>query len=221
MPEKRRIPFTALDRPEETIEAVRDFMIAIKGPLTTPIGEGIRSLNVALRQNLTSTHASGLSVTTKERHPRMKHPELTDVVIFRENIEDVYSGIEWAKGSREAGLLIGFLKNTLNTTIRPDSGIGIKPISEFGSKRIVRKALNYAISNQRKSVTIVHKGNIMKFTEGAFKTWAYEVAVGEFRDQVVLEDEIAGHEASGRKDYHQRQDRGQYVSADFAQARGI
>lgn len=178
--------------PDETLEAVKDFIIAIKGPLTTPVGGGIRSLNVALRQKL-DLYACIRPVRFYKGTPSpMKHPELTDMIIFRENIEDVYSGIEWEKGSQEACLLIDFLNNTLNKQIRADSGIGIKPISEFGSKRIVRKALNYAVTNQRKNVTFVHKGNIMKYTEGAFKTWAYEVASSEFGKHSVLESELSG-----------------------------
>lgn len=178
--------------PEETLQAVKDFIVAIKGPLTTPIGGGIRSLNVALRQEL-DLYACIRPVKYFSGTPSpMKRPELADMIIFRENTEDVYSGIEWAKGTPEAKQVIDFLKNTMKKKVRDDSGIGIKPISEFGSKRIARKALRYAVDNNSKSVTIVHKGNIMKYTEGAFKNWAYEVAVQEFRDHVVLESEITG-----------------------------
>lgn len=176
--------------PDETLEAVKEFIVAIKGPLTTPVGGGIRSLNVALRQ-LLDLYACIRPVKYYQGTPSpMKDSSRTDMVIFRENTEDVYSGIEWPNTSDEAKKLIAFIKNDLGKTIREGSGIGIKPISEFGSKRIARKAIQYAIDNKRKSVTIVHKGNIMKFTEGAFKTWAYEVATTEFRDKIVLESEL-------------------------------
>ncbi len=185
--------------PEETLEAVKEYIVAIKGPLTTPVGGGIRSLNVALRQEL-DLYACIRPVEYFPGTPSpMKKPESVDMIIFRENTEDVYSGIEWAKDSEEAKKIIEFLKTSMNKSIRADSGIGIKPISEFGSKRIMRKAMEYAVANGRKSVTIVHKGNIMKFTEGAFKTWAYEVAVKEFRNNVVLESEMAeGKSAAGK-----------------------
>lgn len=176
--------------PEETLEAVKEFVVAIKGPLTTPVGGGIRSLNVALRQEL-DLYACIRPVKYYQGTPTpMKRPELVDMIIFRENTEDVYSGIEWAKGTPEVNQVIDFLQNTMKKKIRSDSGIGIKPVSETGSKRIARKALQYAVDNNSKSLTIVHKGNIMKYTEGAFKTWAYEVATSEFRDKVVLESEI-------------------------------
>ncbi len=184
--------------PDETLEAIKEYIVAIKGPLTTPVGGGFRSLNVTLRQ-LLDLYACIRPVKFYKGTPSpVKNPDDVDMIIFRENTEDVYSGIEWQEGSKEAGLVIDFLRNTMKKDIRKDSGIGIKPVSEFGSKRIARKALDYAVKNKRKSVTIVHKGNIMKYTEGAFKNWAYEVATGEFRDKVILESEITGPEISGK-----------------------
>jgi isocitrate dehydrogenase len=175
--------------PNDTIEAVKAYHIAIKGPLTTPVGGGIRSLNVTLRQVL-DLYACVRPVRYFDGTPSpVKRPDLMDVVIFRENTEDVYAGIEWAKGTPQAAKLIEFLEKEMGKRIRPDSGIGIKPMSEFGSKRLVRMAIQYAIKNKRKTVTLVHKGNIMKFTEGAFRDWGYEVATTEFRDQVVTEEE--------------------------------
>lgn len=173
--------------PQETLDVINEYLIAIKGPLTTPIGGGIRSLNVALRQVL-DLFVCLRPVRYFDGVPSpVKRPEDTDMVIFRENTEDIYAGIEYAKGSDEAKKLIEFLQNEFNVQkIRfPEtSGIGIKPISEEGTKRLVRAALNYAIKEGRKSLTLVHKGNIMKFTEGAFKTWGYEVAEQEFADKV-------------------------------------
>lgn len=173
--------------PQETLDVINEYLIAIKGPLTTPIGGGIRSLNVALRQVL-DLFVCLRPVRYFEGVPSpVKRPEDTDMVIFRENTEDIYAGIEYAKGSDQAKKLIDFLQNEFGVTnIRfPEtSGIGIKPISEEGTKRLVRSALNYAIKEGRKSLTLVHKGNIMKFTEGAFKTWGYEVAEQEFADKV-------------------------------------
>ncbi|MCL4812156.1 MAG: isocitrate dehydrogenase (NADP(+)) [Vicinamibacteraceae bacterium] len=178
--------------PNDTLEAVKFYRIAIKGPLTTPVGGGIRSLNVTLRQVL-DLYACVRPVRYFEGTPApVKHPELMDVIIFRENTEDVYAGIEYAKGTPHAEKLIAFLEKELGKRIRPDSGVGIKPMSEFGSKRLVRMAIKYALANHRKSVTLVHKGNIMKFTEGAFRDWGYEVATTEFRDAVVTEEEIWG-----------------------------
>jgi isocitrate dehydrogenase len=178
--------------PNDTIEAVKQYRIAIKGPLTTPVGGGIRSLNVALRQVL-DLYACVRPVRYFTNTPApVKHPEQMNVIIFRENTEDVYAGIEWARGTPQALKLIEFLEREMGKRIRPDSGIGIKPISEFGSKRLVRMALRHAISFGRKSVTLVHKGNIMKFTEGAFRDWGYEVATQEFRDQIVTEEETSG-----------------------------
>jgi isocitrate dehydrogenase len=176
--------------PNDTIEAVKHYRIAIKGPLTTPVGGGIRSLNVTLRQVL-DLYACVRPVRYFTGTPApVKHPENMNVVIFRENTEDVYAGIEWARGTPQAQKIIEFLEREMGKRVRPDSGIGIKPISEFGSKRLVRMAIRHAISFGRKSVTLVHKGNIMKFTEGAFRDWGYEVATREFRDHVVTEEEV-------------------------------
>ena len=176
--------------PDDTLKAISEFRVAIKGPLTTPVGGGIRSLNVGLRQKL-DLYACVRPVRWFTGVPApVKEPNKLDVVIFRENTEDVYSGIEVRSGSDEAGKLIGFLKQTLNKDVRPDSGIGIKPISIFGTERLVRRAIQYAIDQKRSSVTLVHKGNIMKFTEGAFKDWGFELAKREFRDQIVTEDEL-------------------------------
>ncbi|WP_019242885.1 MULTISPECIES: NADP-dependent isocitrate dehydrogenase [Bacillus] len=173
--------------PQETLDVINEYLIAIKGPLTTPIGGGIRSLNVALRQQL-DLFVCLRPVRYFEGVPSpVKRPEDTDMVIFRENTEDIYAGIEYAKGSDEAKKIIEFLQNEfgVNKIRFPEtSGIGIKPISEEGTKRLVRAAINYAIKEGRKSVTLVHKGNIMKFTEGAFKNWGYEVAETEFADKV-------------------------------------
>jgi isocitrate dehydrogenase len=173
--------------PEATLDAIREYKIAIKGPLTTPIGGGIRSLNVALRQKL-DLFTCLRPVRYFDGVPSpVKRPEDTDMVIFRENTEDIYAGIEWAKGSDDVKKVIDFLQNEMGVTnIRfPEtSGIGVKPVSEEGTKRIVRAAIDYAIKEGRKSVTLVHKGNIMKFTEGAFKNWGYELADTEFKDQV-------------------------------------
>ena len=175
--------------PQETIDAVKTYRVAIKGPLTTPVGGGIRSLNVTLRQVL-DLYACVRPVRYIDGTPApVRHPERMNVVIFRENTEDVYAGIEWARGTPEAAKVIDFLRETMGRTIRPDSGIGIKPISETCTKRLVRKAIRYAQANGRKTVTFVHKGNIMKFTEGAFRDWGYELAIEEFRDDVVTEEE--------------------------------
>jgi isocitrate dehydrogenase len=185
--------------PNDTLEAVRSYKVAIKGPLTTPVGGGIRSLNVTLRQVL-DLYSCVRPVRYFQGMPSpVKRPELMDVVIFRENTEDVYAGIEWARGTPQAERIIEFLASEMGKRIRPDSGIGIKPMSEFGSKRLMRMAVQYAIDNKRKSVTLVHKGNIMKFTEGAFRDWGYEVAKAEFRDKVVTEDEVtAGASREGK-----------------------
>lgn len=179
--------------PDETINAIRDLHIAIKGPLTTPVGGGIRSLNVALRQTL-DLYGCVRPVRYYQGVPSpVKHPEQLNVVIFRENTEDVYIGIEWQQGTPEAKKLIDFLNNTMlagsKKRIREDSGVGIKPISITGTKRLVRMAIQHAVKNNRRSVTLVHKGNIQKFTEGAFREWGYEVARDEFRDLVVTERE--------------------------------
>jgi isocitrate dehydrogenase len=175
--------------PEDTLEAIRHYRVAIKGPLTTPVGGGIRSLNVTLRQVL-DLYACVRPVRYFKGVPSpVKEPQKVDMIIFRENIEDVYAGIEWPAGSESANKVIDFIGG-LGKTIRPGSGIGIKPISAFGSKRLVKKALRYAVDFQRESVTLVHKGNIMKFTEGAFKDWGYEMAHESFGDLTVTEQEI-------------------------------
>jgi len=169
--------------PQETMDAIREMRIAIKGPLTTPVGGGIRSLNVALRQDL-DLYVCLRPVRYFEGTPSpLRNPEKTDMVIFRENSEDIYAGIEWAEGSAEARRIIDFLQSEMGVTkIRfpQSSGIGIKPVSREGTRRLVRKAIQYAVENNRASVTLVHKGNIMKFTEGAFKNWGYELAKEEF-----------------------------------------
>ncbi|WP_151735489.1 NADP-dependent isocitrate dehydrogenase [Paenibacillus tengchongensis] len=173
--------------PNDTLEAIREYIVAIKGPLTTPIGGGIRSLNVALRQEL-DLYVCLRPVRHFDGVPSpVKHPELVDMVIFRENTEDIYAGIEYKEGSEEVKKVIEFLQKEMGVNkIRfPEtSGIGIKPVSSEGSKRLVRAAVEYAVKHGRKSVTLVHKGNIMKFTEGAFKNWGYEVAEQEFGDKV-------------------------------------
>jgi isocitrate dehydrogenase len=176
--------------PQETVDAIREYSVAIKGPLTTPIGGGIRSLNVALRQ-LLDLFACVRPVKYYQGTPSpMKRPQDLDIVIFRENTEDVYAGIEFKSGSKEAEALIKYINTKFDKNIRKLSGIGIKPISEFGSRRLVKKAIEFAITNKRKSVTLVHKGNIMKFTEGSFKEWGYKVAKEEFSNFVVTEDEL-------------------------------
>ncbi|MBI4445472.1 MAG: isocitrate dehydrogenase (NADP(+)) [Acidobacteria bacterium] len=176
--------------PKETTEAISEFRVAIKGPLTTPIGGGIRSLNVALRQIL-DLYACVRPVRYIAGVPSpVKEPHKVNMVIFRENTEDVYAGIEWQSGTPEADQLIDFINTRLNKNIRKGSGIGIKPISAFGTKRLVSKAIQYAIEHGRKRVTLVHKGNIQKFTEGAFRDWGYELAKEKFADSVIDENEI-------------------------------
>jgi len=176
--------------PEETIETIREYKIGIKGPLTTPVGEGIRSINVLLRQKL-DLYACIRPVKYVSGTPSpLKHPEKVDMVVFRENTEDLYAGIEWKEGTKEALRLRTFLEREMGSRIREDSGIGIKPISRFGTKRLVRMAIQYALTHGRKSVTLVHKGNIMKFTEGAFRDWGYEVAREEFGEKVLIESEL-------------------------------
>ncbi|HEY5727814.1 MAG TPA: isocitrate/isopropylmalate family dehydrogenase, partial [Acidimicrobiia bacterium] len=171
--------------PEETVEAFRSHLVGIKGPLTTPIGGGIRSLNVALRQIL-DLYVCLRPVRWYQGVPSpVKQPELVDMVIFRENTEDVYAGKELEAGSEGARELLEFLDHTYGWNLRPDSGLGIKLVSETGSKRLVRAALQYALANGRRSVTLVHKGNIMKYTEGAFRSWGYEVVEDEFADVAV------------------------------------
>ncbi len=178
--------------PKETEEAFRSHLVGIKGPLTTPVGGGIRSLNVALRQRL-DLYVCLRPVRYFPGVPSpLKHPEAVDMVVFRENTEDVYAGYEVKEGSQEARTLAAFLSKTYGWPIREDSGIGIKPVSRFGSERLVRAALHYAISHGRKSVTLVHKGNIQKFTEGAFREWGYELAKREFPDAVFFQSEPLG-----------------------------
>jgi isocitrate dehydrogenase len=179
--------------PDDSVNAARDLRVSIKGPLTTPVGGGIRSLNVALRQIL-DLYACVRPVKYYQGVPSpVKHPDKLDVVIFRENTEDVYAGIEFKEGTPESKKLIDFLNNEMlksgKKKVREDSGVGIKPISITGTKRLVRKAIQHALENGRKSVTLVHKGNIQKFTEGAFREWGYEVATEEFRKQTVTERE--------------------------------
>ena len=178
--------------PEATVEAFRDGLIGIKGPLTTPVGGGIRSLNVALRQVL-DLYVCLRPVRWFAGVPSpVKHPEKVDMVIFRENTEDIYAGLEVEEGTEEARRLIELLHKEFGWEIRPDSGVGIKPISVTGSKRLVRAALDYAVKHGRRSVTLVHKGNIQKFTEGAFRNWGYEVTREEFADVAVTWDDCGG-----------------------------
>ena len=187
--------------PEETLQAIEECKVSIKGPLTTPVGKGIRSLNVQLRQKLDLyvclrpvRHFAGVPSPVKE-------PEKTDMVVFRENTEDIYAGIEWASGTPEARKVIEFLQREMGVSkIRfPEtSGIGIKPVSKDGSERLIRAAIRYAIDNKRRSVTLVHKGNIMKFTEGAFKDWGYELAKREFPEKVVSWEECGGVAPDGK-----------------------
>ncbi len=176
--------------PQDTIDEIRNYVVAIKGPLTTPVGTGFRSLNVTLRQEL-DLYSCIRPVRWVVGVPApVLHPEKVDVVIFRENTEDVYAGLEWEEGSKEAELLRRFLQERLNAYIPEDAGIGLKYLSETGTRRIMRKALDYAIKNGRKSVTIVHKGNIMKYTEGQFRQWCYDLAEQEFGQFVIRESEL-------------------------------
>ncbi len=176
--------------PEDTFNAIRDNIVALKGPLTTPVGGGFRSLNVTLRQVL-ELYACVRPVTYFEGVPSpVKHPEKMNVIIFRENTEDVYAGIEWQQGTDDVKKVIDWLNTTFSLKIRADSGIGIKPISITGTERLVKKAINYAIDKKRSSVTLVHKGNIMKFTEGAFRDWGYKLAAREFSNETISEDDL-------------------------------
>lgn len=178
--------------PEETLDAIREFRVALKGPLTTPVSGGFRSLNVAIRQEL-DLYACVRPVYYLEGiSSPMKHPEKMDMVVFRENTEDLYSGIEWERGSEGAKKVRNFLNGEMGTNIPEDAGIGIKPISERASKRLVRKAIDYALEHKDRYqyVTLVHKGNIMKFTEGAFRDWGYEVANDEYGDEVITENTL-------------------------------
>jgi isocitrate dehydrogenase len=174
--------------PQRTVEAIGDLKVAIKGPLTTPVGGGFRSINVTLRQVL-DLYACIRPVRYLTGVPSpVKHPERVDMVVFRENTEDVYAGIEWAAGSAEAGQLIEFLNHSLGRQIDPHSAIGIKPMTAFCSQRLIRRALDHALARGKSSVTLVHKGNIQKFTEGAFRDWGYELAAKEYAGRVVSED---------------------------------
>jgi isocitrate dehydrogenase len=176
--------------PQATLDAIREHVVAIKGPLTTPVGEGIRSLNVTLRQVL-DLYACVRPVRYYQGVVSpVKNPEKVDMIVFRENTEDVYAGIEWQAGSPEAEKIVNFIRTEMKKEIRSQSGIGIKPISAFCTKRLVRKAIQYAIDHDKPSVTLVHKGNIMKFTEGAFRNWGYELAREEFADVTVSEQEL-------------------------------
>ncbi|MCG6911742.1 MAG: isocitrate dehydrogenase (NADP(+)) [Deltaproteobacteria bacterium] len=176
--------------PEETLDSIREHVVAIKGPLTTPVGEGIRSVNVAIRQQL-DLFACVRPVNYIDPVPSpLKHPEKVDMVIFRENTEDLYAGIEWQAGSEEAGKVSKFLSEEMATVLPPDAGIGIKPISAAKTKRLVASAIAYALENRKSSVTLMHKGNIMKFTEGAFRNWGYEVAAERFGDKVITEESV-------------------------------
>ncbi len=176
--------------PQETFDAIKKYVVALKGPLTTPIGGGFRSLNVTLRQVLNLYACVRPVRWFKGVGSPVVHPEKLNVIIFRENTEDVYAGIEWRKGSKEVKKVINWLNKNMKTSIRADSGIGIKPISVTGTKRLVRKAIKHAIAKKLPSVTLVHKGNIMKYTEGAFRDWGYQVAISEFRNKIVTEDEL-------------------------------
>ena len=176
--------------PAETVETIRAHRVAIKGPLTTPVGGGFRSLNVTLRQRM-DLFACVRPVRYFQGVPSpVKRPQDFDLVIFRENVEDIYAGIEWPAGSAEAAQLRAFLAERLGVSVREDAGLGIKPISRFGTRRLVRQAIRYALEHRRPSVTLVHKGNIMKYTEGAFRDWGYELATTEFRDRVVTWEEV-------------------------------
>ena len=185
--------------PEETFEALREFRVGIKGPLTTPVGGGIRSLNVTLRQVLDLYSCIRPVRWIKGVPSPMKEPEKLDVIIFRENTEDVYAGIEWASGTPEAEKVRSFLVDELGANIREKSGIGIKPISPFGTKRHVAAAIRYGLKRDRRAATLIHKGNIMKFTEGAFRDWGYEVAADEFPDTTIAESAVwDGADPSGK-----------------------
>ncbi|HEY3442740.1 MAG TPA: isocitrate dehydrogenase (NADP(+)) [Paludibaculum sp.] len=184
--------------PQDTLDAITQFHIAIKGPLTTPVGGGIRSLNVSLRQIL-DLYVCQRPVKYYAGVPSpMKRPDKLDVVIFRENTEDVYAGIEYREGTPEAKKVIEFLTKEMGAKIRLDSGIGIKPMSITGSKRLIRQAIKFALANGRRSVTLVHKGNIMKFTEGAFRDWGYELVKEEFADVCIAESDVQGEVPAGK-----------------------
>ena len=175
--------------PESTIETFKEYLVGIKGPLTTPVGGGFRSLNVTIRQTLDLYVCLRPVRWFKGVPSPVRHPELVDMVVFRENTEDVYAGLELEEGSAEVKKLIDFCKKEFGWNIRPDSGVGIKPISVTCSRRLIRAAINYALKNKRKSVTLVHKGNIQKFTEGAFRKWGYELVKSEFPESCVTWEE--------------------------------
>jgi isocitrate dehydrogenase len=188
--------------PDETLDKIRKYKVAIKGPLTTPVGGGIRSINVTLRQAL-KLYACVRPVRYIKGMPSpVKNPEKVDIVIYRENMEDVYSGIEWKQGSEEAKKVIDFLNSEMKQKLGFDAGIGIKPISISNTNNLVRSAIKYAIQNKRKNITLVHKGNIMKFTEGAFRDWGYTLAKNEFADIIITEDELfdkySGNQPEGK-----------------------
>jgi isocitrate dehydrogenase len=183
--------------PKDTLKAIKHYLVALKGPLTTPVGGGFRSLNVTLRQEL-NLYACVRPVRYFRGIPSpVKEPEKMNIVIFRENTEDVYAGIEWERGSKEAKRVIEFLDKKMHHKVRADSGIGIKPMSRTGSQRLIRKAIQYALDQGKSSVTLVHKGNIMKYTEGAFRDWGYDLAAKEFKSQTITEDDLfAKHEGA-------------------------
>lgn len=176
--------------PKDTIEAIKYYRICLKGPLTTPVGGGYRSLNVAIRQNLNLYACVRPIKYIPGVSSPVKHPERVDMVVFRENTEDVYAGIEWEQGSKEALEVINFLNNEMGTTISDDSGLGIKAMSIKSTKQLVRTAIDFALAKNRQSVTFVTKGNIMKYTEGAFRAWGYEVVLEEYRDKIITEQEL-------------------------------
>ncbi len=185
--------------PLETLEKIKEHFVAIKGPLTTPVGTGFRSINVSLRQEL-DLYACVRPVRWFQGVPApVKNPNELNVVIFRENTEDVYAGLEWQSGSEKALKLISFLNTELGCKLSAEAGIGVKPMTKRNSQRLVRAALRYAVANGRKSVTLVHKGNIMKFTEGAFKEWGYELALSEFADKVITEAQVATGDSTNEK----------------------
>ncbi|OGP63252.1 MAG: isocitrate dehydrogenase (NADP(+)) [Deltaproteobacteria bacterium RBG_13_49_15] len=176
--------------PAETLEIIKNHRIAIKGPLTTPVGKGIRSINVALRQELDLYGCVRPIVYIRGLPSPIRHPEKVDMVVFRENTEDVYTGLEWEADSPMAKKIIELVQHETGKPIRQGSGIGLKPMSRFGTRRLVRMAISFAIENRRKSVTLVHKGNIMKYTEGAFRNWGYEVALEEFGENIITEEDL-------------------------------
>jgi len=193
--------------PQATLDVIQEHVVAIKGPLTTPVGEGIRSVNVAIRQRL-DLYACVRPVAYIDTVPSpMKHPEYIDMVVFRENTEDLYAGIEWQAGDAKAEQVKAFLADQMGVNLAENTGIGIKPISEANTKRLVARAINYAIENQMKSVTLMHKGNIMKYTEGAFMKWGYEVAAEDFSDVVMTETDLY-------RQYEGRQPDGKIVIKD-------